>query len=140
MAAVVVFGGVLFYMTFLGPSRTGNYLRIRKSKDRGGGYRILPVYRYVLKRIALYYAIILPFWLFLPLYYSVGVSVLIFLGGEWWRKDRKGAKISLLSEWIESGYTLRSIIIIIVLGLVVLAILHFLLYPLIFKLITGFRK
>ncbi len=141
MSAVILFGCGIFYNTFLGPSRSGNYLRIRKpGRHWEGVYSILPVYRFVLRRIIIYFAVILPFFLLLPMYFSFGISVLVLLGAEWWGKGRSKIKRSIFGEWTSNGYTIKSLLLIIFTGAVILSILHFIFYPLLFKMITGYLR
>ena len=137
MAAVLVFGAYLFYLTFLTPSRTGNYLKIRKPKRcTEPAYTILPTYRFILRRIAVYFAVAAVFYLILPLYFSVPLSLALLFGGEWWRKRRDGTNIPFVYEWTESGYRARTLFIVIAAFVLALTLLHFAVYPLFLKLIA----
>ena len=139
MGIVLFAGAWQFYLSFLGPGRTGNFLRIRKTgaADLEYGYRILSTYKFVLRRLAVYWAITLVFFLLTPFYFAIVLSLLLLLTGEWWRAGKGDIKLSMFSEWRRSGYKIRTLCGVIAAGMTVQLAVHFIFYPMILNLMTG---
>ena len=109
MAVVITASVYQILSGYFGAGRTGNYLKIRRSKDRGIGYRILPIYKIILRRMGILYSIMLVLHLVLPLFYALVFSVLILLSDDirWWSTDERGLKRSVLLLWQDAGYSTR---------------------------------
>ena len=124
---------------YFGAGRTGNYLKIRSSKDRAIGYRILPIYKIILRRMRILYSIMLVLHIIFPLFYALVFSVLILLSDDiqWWSKDERGLKRSVLLMWQEAGYSTRIFLLILLLAVTALVVINLFVFPLIFELVTG---
>lgn len=132
-AAYQVFSG------YFGAGRTGNYLKIRSSKDRGIGYRILPIYKIILRRMGILYSIMLVLHIIFPLFYAFVFSVLIILSDkiEWWSRGKDGMRESVLLLWQDAGYNTRVFLLIILLALIALVVINILVFPLFFDLVVS---
>lgn len=138
MAIVLLAAVYQIFSGYFGAGRTGNYLKIRRSKDRSIGYRILPIYKIILRRMGILYSIMLVLHMVLPLFYALVFSVLILLSDDiqWWSKDERGLKRSLLLLWQDAGYSTRIFLVIVLLALIALVVINLLVFPLVFDLIV----
>ena len=139
MAVVITASVYQILSGYFGAGRTGNYLKIRSSKDRGAGYRILPIYKIILRRMGILYLIMLVLHIIFPLFYALVFSVLILLSDDvqWWSKDERGLKRSVLLLWQDAGYSTRIFLLIILLALIALVIINLLVFPLVFDLVVS---
>jgi len=123
-----------------GPGRTGNYLNIRNKSGRTYiSYRILPLYKLILKRLIILYVISFILHLFLPLFYALSFTILILLSDkiEWWEKDVSGMKVSVMFFWSKAGYSIKLYLIILSLMLSSLLAVNLLFFPIVFKTIKN---
>lgn len=123
---------------FFGSGRTGNYLKIRNKKDIiKNPYRILPLYKLILKKLKILYIISLILHLFLPLFYALSFTVLILLSDkiDWWEKDTGNIKVSVIFLWSEAGYNIKIYLLIVALSVVSLIIINIIFFPVVFGMI-----
>ncbi|MBQ4562039.1 MAG: hypothetical protein IJA55_06940 [Clostridia bacterium] len=139
MAVVITASVYQILSGYFGAGRTGNYLKIRSSKDRRAGYRILPIYKIILRRMGILYSIMLVLHIIFPLFYALVFSVLILLSDDvqWWSKDERGLKRSVLLMWQEASYSTRIFLLILLLAVTALVVINLFVFPLIFELVTG---
>ena len=139
MAIVLSAAVYQIFSGYFGAGRTGNYLKIRSSKDRAIGYRILPIYKIILRRMGILYSIMLVLHLVLPLFYAFVFSVLVMLSDDirWWSTDERGLKRSVLLLWKDAGYSTRVFLLIILLALITLIVINLLVFPLVFDFVVS---
>ena len=139
MAIVLSVAAYQVFSGYFGAGRTGNYLKIRRSKDRAIGYRILPIYKVILRRMSILYSIMLVLHLVLPLFYAFVFSVLVLLSDDirWWYRDERGLNRSVLLLWQDVGYSTRVFLLIILLALIALVVINILVSPLVFDLVAS---
>ena len=139
MAIVLSAAVYQIFSGYFGAGRTGNYLKIRRSKDRGIGYRILPIYKIILRRMGILYSIILVLHIIFPLFYALVFSVLLLLSDDvqWWSKDERGMKRSVLLLWQDAGYSTRIFLLILFLAVTALTVINLLVFPLVFDFVVG---
>ena len=139
MAVVFTAAVYQIFSGYFGAGRTGNYLKIRRSKDRGIGYRILPIYKIILRRMGILYSIMLVLHMVFPLFYALVFSALVILSEDirWWSTDERGLKRSVLLLWQDVGYSTRIFLLIISLALIALVIINLLVFPFVFDLVVS---
>ena len=139
MAIVLSAAVYQIFSGYFGAGRTGNYLKIRRSKDRGIGYRILPIYKIILRRMGILYSIMLVLHMVFPLFYALVFSALVILSEDirWWSTDERGLKRSVLLLWQDVGYSTRIFLLIISLALIALVIINLLVFPFVFDLVVS---
>lgn len=123
---------------YFGAGRTGNYLKIRRKKDNRTAYcyRILPVYKLILRRMGILYSLMLALHIFLPLFYALIFSVLLALSDNinWWSTDKKGLKESVYIMWQDAGYSTWIFLLMILLSELFLVLINILVFPLVFEI------
>ena len=137
MAGVIAAFVYRIFSDFFGAGRTGNYLKIRKGKDSFRyGYRILPIYKLILRRVKLLYIIILVLHICLPLFYAFGFSVLLMAAKEnpWWQTDENGSKQSVFVLWQDAGYSTVVFAISVLIAELILILINIFVFPLVFDI------
>lgn len=138
MTVVLLAAAYHIFQGYFGAGRTGNYLKIRNRKDKNSQYcyRILPVYRLILRRMRIFYIIMLFLHIIFPLFYAIVFSVLIILSDEieWWSRGKDGMRESVLLMWQGSGYSTWVLLCIILVAELILLLINLLVFPLIFDL------
>ena len=123
---------------YFGAGRTGNYLKIRRKKDSRTAYRyrILPVYKLILRRMGILYSLMLALHIFLPLFYSLIFSVLLALSDNinWWSTDKKGLKESVFVMWQDAGYSTVVFVLMLLFAGLILILINILVFPLVFEI------
>ena len=121
---------------YFGAGRTGNYLKVRRKKDSRPAccYRILPIYKLILRRMRILYSVMLVLHIILPLFYAVIFSALSVLseGVKWWSTDKNGLRESVLVMWQDQGYSTAVFVVIVIIAEILLVLINIFVFPLVF--------
>ncbi len=135
---VIVLAAAIYqvFSGYLGAGRTGNYLKIRGSRDQENGYRILPVYKLILRRMRILYIIMLFLHIIFPLFFAFVFSVLVILSDkvEWWSRDDKSLRESVLLMWQSAGYSTWVFLCILFVAGFTLLLVNLLVFPIVFDI------
>lgn len=97
--------------------------------------RILPVYRLILRKLFIYFLLVLPFFIFLPTFFAAVVSVLITLAILYTKyKKTSRTLVSPLSAWKKYGYKPYMLFFIVTAMLLILFAVNLFIQPVVFKL------
>ena len=97
--------------------------------------RILPIYLLILRKLFLYYLLILPAFILLPTFFAVVVSVLIILEILYTKhKKANGMLTSPWSVWKKYGYKPYILSLIIATAILILLVVNIFIQPAVFRL------
>ena len=97
--------------------------------------RILPIYRLILRKLFIYFLLILPAFVLLPTFFAVIVSVLIILEILYTKhKNANGILTSPWSVWKKYGYKPYILSLIITVAVLMLLAVNIFIQPIVFRL------
>ena len=97
--------------------------------------RILPIYRLILRKLFLYFLLVLPAFILLPTFFATVVSVLIILEILYTKhKKANGMLTSPWSVWKKYGYKPHILSLIIIAAVLVLLVVNIFIQPIVFRL------